>query len=146
MVRMYKAGTAYVDVVPVFKDFQRLVAKHLKESLANKDNYKDLEGNLQRSLDKGLDNLDEKLQKQLKEAGLQAMPEGERIGKKVGEGVNKGVAKELNKDNALKREIRKFGQDIEKDLGAGFMKGAYNSKAAREEIISNLKKISNAYS
>ena len=145
MVRMYKAGAAYVEVVPVFKDFQRLVAKHLKENLANKDLYKDLEGNLRKSVDQGLENIDAKMEEKLKDAGLVVQKEGKKTGEKIAKSVNKGVKDELDFDNAITREIRAFGKKVDRDLGDAFLSSASKLKGTRKEIQDNLRLLSKAY-
>lgn len=125
MARMYRAGTAFVEVVPSFKNMQKDIAKalrkDLKSALSDKDAYSELDKNIQETfksaLGKAHAEVNKDVQKMVKDVDS-TVTKGATVSAK---NVKKAVEKELG-GGWHGEQMRKVGKDLKKVLGEDTLK------------------------
>lgn len=149
MVRMYRAGTAFVEVVPSFKNMQKDIAKSLKndlkKALSDKDAYSELDRNLKETFRSALSDatkdVDRDVQKMVKDVDS-TVTKGATTSVK---NVKKVVEKELG-GGWHGEQMRKIGKQLEKTLGTDTFKNLRKEHAdMRGEIERDIHTLSNSF-
>lgn len=149
MVRMYRAGTAFVDVIPSFKNIQKDIAKKLrndlKEAFADKDAYSELDKNIERSFASAMDKASDEVRDHLREVNREIQRETEKGATASAKAVKKAVDKELG-GGWYGEHTRKIGDQLKKHLGPDFLKGIKSEyQDTRKSIIRDVDSLTNAF-
>lgn len=149
MVRMYRAGTAFVEVVPRFGNMQRDIAKSLrndlKKALSDKDAYSELDRNLKETFRSAMSeakkDVDRDVQKMVKDVD-RTVTKGAHVSAR---NVKKVVEKELG-GGWHGEQMRKIGKQLEKTLGTDtFKKLRAEHSDMRKEIERDIHTLSTSF-
>jgi len=144
---MYRAGTAFVQVVPSFKGMQKDIARHFRESLrkelSDKKAFEGLEKNLEKAFQNGIKNASAETRKQIKLA-VEAL---ENDSAKAGRVVNKNLREATkNIGGAFEADVRKAGDNLRKAMGEQFGKNLPKElHDARDRIRKDMDLLGKAY-
>lgn len=147
MAKMYRAGTAFVQVVPSFKGMQKDIARHFRESLrkelSDKKAFEGLEKNLEKAFQNGIKNASAETRKQIKLA-VEAL---ENDSAKAGRVVNKNLRDATkNIGGAFEADVRKAGDNLRKAMGEQFGKNLPKElHDARDRIRKDMDLLGKAY-
>lgn len=147
MAKMYRAGTAFVQVVPSFKGMQKDIARHFRESLrkelSDKKAFEGLEKNLEKAFQNGIKNASAETRKQIKLA-VEAL---ENDSAKAGRVVNKNLREATkNIGGAFEADVRKAGDNLRKAMGEQFGKNLPKElHDARDRIRKDMDLLGKAY-
>ena len=147
MAKMYRAGTAFVQVVPSFQGMQKDIARHFRESLrkelSDKKAFEGLEKNLEKAFQNGIKNASAETRKQIKLA-VEAL---ENDSAKAGRVVNKNLREATkNIGGAFEADVRKAGDNLRKAMGEQFGKNLPKElHDARDRIRKDMDLLGKAY-
>ena len=147
MAKMYRAGTAFVEVVPSFKGMQKDIARHFRESLrkelSNKDTFKGLEKNLEQAFQNGIKGAAKETRNQIR----LAVQEVEKATEKTGKVANKNLREATkNIGGAFELDIRKAGANLRKVMGQEFGKGLdADLHGVRDDVRKGMDSLANAF-
>ena len=120
MARMYRAGTAFVQVVPSFEGIQKGIAsklrRDLREGLNDKHAFAELERNIQDAFSSALRKSREEVNKDIRGMVADVDKEVTKGATTSARNIKKVVNKELG-GGWHGEQMRKIGRDLEKTLG-----------------------------
>lgn len=147
MVQKYRAGTAFVDVIPSFENIQKDIGKHFRDSLAKelKDNksFAQLEKSLERAFENGMRNASKTTREQVRKALADLESDTSKSVEKTAKQVRE-VTKDIG--GAYEADVRKAGQALRKALGEEFGKKLpAEHHAIRDQVRKDMDLLSKAY-
>ena len=149
MARMYRAGTAFVQIVPSFEGIQRDIAKNLKKDLKNalsdKDAFSELEKSIEDTFSSALGKAREETRAEVRKMMTEVEKETTKGATASAKSIKKVVEKEFG-GGVFGEEMRKIGSKLSKLVDAENFQGlAAEFSAARKDIERDVNILSTAF-